>query len=190
MQLEKDVGDFQPKLLTRKGSEAEGAKGSRRRSSGRTNALYEHGKAKGQERRDSFSPYAEVSNPAELTFAPKIKTKKDRNGGGAQRIDRLYQAGVEKEFKKLQKDDEEKESQRLSTNADSYDARMGFDRTNTGLGQDLVTTGARTNALYKEAQMREFKKKQRRKESETNPTGATFKPKLVRACVRSCVEMK
>ena len=36
-----------------------------------------------------------------------------------------------------------------------------------------------TNALYKEAQMREFKKKQKRREADDNPTGATFKPKLV-----------
>ena len=141
--------------------------------------MYEHGKAKGQERSNSFSPYAEVSDPRELTFAPKIKTKNDRKGNGAERIDRLYRSGVEKESKRLQKDDEERESQRISSTAESYDARMGFDKSNTGLGQDLVTTGARTNALYKEAQMREYKKQQKRREDTAKSDSTTFKPKLV-----------
>ena len=93
---EQAVGDFQPKLMTRSDSEG-GSNGARRKSSARTNALYEHGKAKGHERSsNSFSPYAEVSDPSELTFAPKIKGSKKHNdskGSGAKRIDRLYQAG-------------------------------------------------------------------------------------------------
>ena len=52
---------------------------------------------------------------------------------------------VDREFRRLQKDDEEKEKGRINAQSDSYDARMGFDRSNTGLGQDLVTTGARVS---------------------------------------------
>ena len=92
------MGDFQPKLMTKTSGSGEGgsgSRGSRRKSSGRTNALYEHGKAKGHSSH-SFSPFAEVSDPSELTFAPKIKGSKKQNdskGSGAERIDRLYQAG-------------------------------------------------------------------------------------------------
>ena len=59
---------------------------------------------------------------------------------------------------------------------------MGFTKKKlekkAGLGQDLVTTGARTNALYQEAKMREHKKKMAKQQEDSRAQGATFQPKL------------
>jgi hypothetical protein len=110
---------FQPKMATNK------AAAETSTSSSRTNALYEHGKVKGHNRNSTYSPYAEVSNPAELTYAPKIKTKEDGKGSGATRINRMYEQGVEREKKRLQKVEAEKEIQARSSSKESYDARLG-----------------------------------------------------------------
>jgi hypothetical protein len=115
----------------------------------------------------------------EATHKPKIKTKDDGNGSGDVRINRLYQAGKEREMQRLQREEAEKEIQQRASNPVSYDARLGFDKSHTGLGQDLVTTGARTNALYHEAQMRAAKKQQMREEEEKKEKAGAFKPNLV-----------
>jgi hypothetical protein len=158
-ELDKEFS-FAPQLATRRGS------GSQSRSSNRTSALYEHGKSKGR----TSGSFSSEPEPAKPTTTKKV-SKSDRTN-------RLYEAGKAREMARLQKEDAEKEIQARSSSSSSYDARMGFDKSKTGLGQDLVTTGARTNALYQEAQMREQKKKQLKAQKEKQDSEATFKPKL------------
>ena len=65
---EQAVGDFQPKLMTRSDSEG-GSNGARRKSSGRTNALYEHGKAGAQRRAAEAAVEAAVEAAAAAAVA-------------------------------------------------------------------------------------------------------------------------
>lgn len=123
--------------------------------------------------------YSESSQPEEHTFAPKIKVKPGGSAGGTggDRINRLYQAGKEREMARLQKEDSVKEAE--VTLRKTYDERMGFGKKKKEMSSsDLVTKGARTNALYMEAQMRAQKKREAAAKEAAHAEGATFQPKL------------